>query len=353
MFPSAVTVLARVEVDEVESGSNRLSNSIIDFITTDTDDEDTVMVKAKTVVEQKADEEHEADEEQKGDEHARDEQVVVHVSTTQKGKPNLLQSTSSHSVSSNFGNQFINSPNASLIAVKELKQADHSIAILASIRSQVPSVVEEYLGLSLPDALKKNFSPKSLPQAIKEALEKTPPSLGQSSSQELYDVLTWSMLLDEATMKEGDKPDKVIKKRDRRDDQDEDPLAGSNKSKKIKKRRCNEFELSKKTSTTKESSKGKSLAKTSKSSKSVTAEELVIDPIFKKALDDVKQTFNNKVGDVVLPPHTDADKTQADVAPKILKKDCLRIHQSLNYLIQTGIQSKTLMMLQNSHGLMR
>ncbi|GJX12978.1 hypothetical protein Tco_0204736, partial [Tanacetum coccineum] len=261
--------------EEEEEDDKSINIEKTDDERTDTDDEDTVMVKVEKVVEQKTDEEHEADEEQKGDEHARDEQVVVHVSTTQKGKPNLLQSTSSHSVSSNFGNQFINSPNASLIAVKELKQADHSIAILASIRSQIPSVVEDYLGLSLPDALKKNFPPKSLPQAAKEALEKTPPSLGQSSSQELYDVLTWSMLLDEATMKEGDKPDKVIKKRDYRDDQDEDPLAGSNKGKKIKKRRCNEFELSKKTSTTKESSKGKSLAKTSKSGKSVTAEEPV------------------------------------------------------------------------------
>ncbi|GJU28012.1 hypothetical protein Tco_1166633, partial [Tanacetum coccineum] len=39
--------------------------------------------------------------------------------------------------------------------VKELKQADHFIAILISIRYQVPSVVEDYLGSSLPYALKK------------------------------------------------------------------------------------------------------------------------------------------------------------------------------------------------------
>ncbi|GKB95350.1 hypothetical protein Tco_0981487 [Tanacetum coccineum] len=40
-------------------------------------------------------------------------------------------------------------------AVKELKQADHSTTILASIKSQVPSVVEDYLGSSIPDAFKK------------------------------------------------------------------------------------------------------------------------------------------------------------------------------------------------------
>ncbi|GKD88632.1 hypothetical protein Tco_1364139 [Tanacetum coccineum] len=156
---------------------------------TDTNDEDTVIGKAEKIVEQKADKEYEAGEEQKGDEHAEDEQVVVLISTTQKKRHSLLQSTSSHSVSSNFGNQFINSPNASLIStilenaeaeinslldiqiqqdvpniqqgpfhavkVSELKQADHSTTILASIRSHVPSVVKEYLGSSLPDAFQK------------------------------------------------------------------------------------------------------------------------------------------------------------------------------------------------------
>ncbi|GJU96343.1 hypothetical protein Tco_1321099 [Tanacetum coccineum] len=39
--------------------------------------------------------------------------------------------------------------------VQEVKQADHSAAILDSIRSQVPSVVKDYLGTSLPDAFQK------------------------------------------------------------------------------------------------------------------------------------------------------------------------------------------------------
>ncbi|GKF04021.1 hypothetical protein Tco_0034689, partial [Tanacetum coccineum] len=82
---------------------------------TDTHAKDTIMGKAEKTVEQKEDEEHGADEEQKGDEHAGDEQVVVPVSTTQKERPSLLQSPSSHSVSSNFHNQFNNSPNVSLI----------------------------------------------------------------------------------------------------------------------------------------------------------------------------------------------------------------------------------------------
>ncbi|GKF72409.1 hypothetical protein Tco_0208523 [Tanacetum coccineum] len=129
------------------------------------------------------------------------------------------------------------------------------------------------------------------------------------------------MLIDEANKEKGDKPDSVPKKRDRGDDQDEDPSVGSNQDKKTKKRRFNESESSKKTSTTKESSKGKSPARTSKSSKSVTAKESLEEPVFKIASDNVEQTFDDKVGDVGQPPHTDADETQANGAPRILKKD--------------------------------
>ncbi|GJX88746.1 hypothetical protein Tco_0340760 [Tanacetum coccineum] len=326
------------------------------------------------VEEQKDDEELKADEEKKGDDQAGDKQVVVPVSTTQKETPNMLQSTSSHSVSSNYGNQFINSPNASLIApplpatkipstqvsnseavkfivqrftelkkaVKELKQVDYSTTILALIKSQVPSVVKDYLGSSLPNAfkkvlqshtkeLKKELSEKrNYKDVVKEALKKTPSSLGQSSSQgqsaiqaaeslseyelkkilyekmhksqshltndthqDLYDALTWSMLLDEATTKGGDNPDKILKKRDRGDDQDEDPSAGPNQG--MKKRRIGkDAEPSKKTSTTKESSKGKSSARKFKSGKYMTVKESVEEPIFEIASDNVEQTFDDE-----------------------------------------------------------
>ncbi|GKE03233.1 hypothetical protein Tco_1395251 [Tanacetum coccineum] len=261
------------------------------------------------IEEQRDDEELKADEEQKGDDQAGDEQVVVPVSTTQKETPNLLQSTSSHSFSFKFAVKSVVQRFTELEqAVKELKQVNHSIAILASIKSQVPSVVKDYLGSSLPDAFQKNFLPKFLPQAVKEALEKSPLSLGQSfplrsirysssgvffkyelkkilyekmhkshsnlthvTHQELFDVLAWSMLLDETNMEKGDKPDSVPKKRDRGDDHDEDPSAGSNQ------------------------------------------EEPVKELVFEKALDDVEQTFDDKIDT--------ADETQADVIPKISKKD--------------------------------
>ncbi|GJT69446.1 hypothetical protein Tco_1028732, partial [Tanacetum coccineum] len=42
--------------------------------------------------------------------------------------------------------------------VKELKQVDHSTAVLASVRLQVPLVVDEYLGSTLGDTLQKVLS---------------------------------------------------------------------------------------------------------------------------------------------------------------------------------------------------
>ncbi|GKB91205.1 hypothetical protein Tco_0963477, partial [Tanacetum coccineum] len=167
----------------------------------------------------------------------------------------------------------------------------------------------------------ESLSEYELKKILYEKMHKSKSHLTHDTHQELYDALMWSMLLDEATTKEGDNPNKVLKKRDSGDDQDEDPSVGSNQGKKTKKRRVSESESSKKTSTTKESSKGESMARTSKSGKFVTAKESVEEPVFEIVLDDVEQIVDDKVGDVGQPPHTDADETQADVAPRISKKD--------------------------------
>ncbi|GJU67827.1 hypothetical protein Tco_1254086 [Tanacetum coccineum] len=180
---------------------------------TESDDDDTEVKKDEKTEEQKVDEEHKADEEHEGVEQIRDEHVVVPVLTTLQERPALLQSTSCHSVSSNFANQFIISPNASLIGtipenteaeiismldestqqppstppppatetlatqvpnaevvnsvvqifskmeqfVKKLKEADFGKVIHDSIESQVLSLVKKYLGSSLPDAFRKEL----------------------------------------------------------------------------------------------------------------------------------------------------------------------------------------------------
>ncbi|GJW86292.1 hypothetical protein Tco_0161632 [Tanacetum coccineum] len=302
-----------------------------------------------TDVEDQDNEELKADEEQKGDDQAGDEQLVVPVQQHKKD----AQSASIHLQSFLEINSLLDIqiqqdvPNiqqepfhaVKVSAIPETTQIPPTTPLAPPLPSiKIPStqkvlwshteelkkelsekkdykdVIEESVQANVINEV-KNFLPKFLLQAVNEALQKTPPSL------ELYDALMWSMLLDGATTKEGDKPDTILKKRDHGDDQDKDPLAGSNQGKKTKKRRANESKSSKKTSTIKESYKGKSLARTSKSGKSVTTKESVEEPVFEIALNDVEQTIDDKVGDAGQPPHTDADETQADGAPRIPKKD--------------------------------
>nr|GFA61873.1 hypothetical protein [Tanacetum cinerariifolium] len=100
----------------------------------------------------------------------------------------------------------------------------------------------------------------------------------------------------------------------KRDRDDEGLSAGPNQGKKTKRIKTNASEPSKKLSTTKELSKGKSPPKTFKSGKFVTAEELVKKPIIEMASNDIEQTIDDVVNDVDQPPD---DMTQTkDKAPK-------------------------------------
>ncbi|GKC81505.1 hypothetical protein Tco_1137222, partial [Tanacetum coccineum] len=109
--------------DDDDEDDESIDIEMTDDEKTDTDVEDQVKGVAEMTIVEEAEEENvekveelKADEEKQGDGQVGDEQVGVPLSTTHKEKPNLLQSTSSHSVSSNFGNQFLNnSPNVSLI----------------------------------------------------------------------------------------------------------------------------------------------------------------------------------------------------------------------------------------------
>ncbi|GKE40700.1 hypothetical protein Tco_1464105, partial [Tanacetum coccineum] len=238
--------------------------------------------------------------------------------------------------------------------VQELKEVDNTTTIRALLRSEIPLAVNAYLGSSLGDVLQKVLQKHTeelihkYPHTVKNALEKTPLPLAQSSSQAqsslkaaeslseyelktilfdkmdksrsylthykhqvLYDALLNSMILDDAIARSQADPEKVLRKRDR---DDEDPSAGPNQGKKTKRSRTKESEPSKKSSTSKESSKGKSPAKTSKSGKSVTAKELVEEPVFEMASDDIEQTVDDVANDVDQPPN---DSTQTkDKDPK-------------------------------------
>ncbi|GJX59456.1 hypothetical protein Tco_0290846 [Tanacetum coccineum] len=148
---------------------------------------------------------------------------------------------------------------------------------------------------------------------VKKALEKTPTILVQSSSQAQSSLKAVESLseyeLKTILFKKMDKsPDleKIMRKRDHDgDDKDEDPSARPNQGKKTKRRRTKESESSKKTSTTKETSKGNALTKGSKSDKSMHAEESVAEP--------TKEVIMDASNDDVV---NDADQPQNDPTPK-------------------------------------
>ncbi|GJV02469.1 hypothetical protein Tco_1336038 [Tanacetum coccineum] len=263
-----------------------------------TDDE-----RMDTDVEDKDDEELKAEEEKKGDDEAGDEQLVIPASTTQRETPKNAEAEINYLLDIQIQQD---GPNIQQEPFHAVKVSQVPSVVKDYLGSNLPNAFQKVLR-SYTEELKKelsekrdyedaieqsvqanvinkvkNFLPKFLPQAVKEALEKNPPSLSHSSfhgqsaiqateslskyelkkilyekmhkipsnlthniHQELYDALTWSMLLDEANMKKGDKPDTVLKKRDRGDDQDDEPSAGSNHDKKNKKRRVNESESTK------------------------------------------------------------------------------------------------------------
>nr|GEU66257.1 hypothetical protein [Tanacetum cinerariifolium] len=283
----------------------------------------TLMLKIRTMKKLKP------DEELKGDDQARDEQLVVPVSLHKKRRPICFNPPPVISHVPSVVKEYLRSslPNA---FQKVLQSDTEELKKEPSETRDYKDVIEESVQANIINEV-KNFLPKFLPLVVKEVLEKTLLFLGQSSSQgqstskavgslfkyelkkilyakmhksqsdlthdihqELYDALTWSMLLDEATTKEGDNPNKLSRKDIVEIIKIKNLQLDQTRVRRPKKRRFNESESSKKTSNTKESS---------------------------KASDDVEQPFDDKVGDVSQPPHTDVSETQTDAAPRILKKD--------------------------------
>ncbi|GJZ79677.1 hypothetical protein Tco_0644514 [Tanacetum coccineum] len=268
--------------------------------------------------------------------------------------------------------------------LQELKEVDNATTLCALLKSKIPSAVNAYLGSSLGDALHKSMQgniinevknqlPKFLPKTVSgiatlviqstvnKALEKTPLLVAQSSSQAqsslkaaksffeyelktiifdtmdksrsylthdknqaLFKALLNSVSLDDDITSGQANLEKILRKRDL---DDEDPLAGPSQGKKTKKSRTKESEPSKKSSTSKESSKYKSPTKTSKSGKSMTAEELVEEPAFEMASDDIEQTVDDAANDADQLPN---DSTQTK--DKDPKKDCVNVKKLHGYV---------------------
>ncbi|GJR30673.1 hypothetical protein Tco_1106905 [Tanacetum coccineum] len=195
--------------------------------------------------------------------------------------------------------------------VTELKKVDHSAEIRATIRSQVPVMVNEYLGSSLGDVLHKVLQKHTVDliqqQSQKQSidLEQEPTkstleilkvkkeqedkqkmtkytikstnkaalneydlkhALFQSmndfksfnkhpANQALYHALMEALIADEEAMDKG-VADSFKQQKRPHGDEDEDPSTGLNQGKKTKRTRTKESESSKKTYITKETSRG-------------------------------------------------------------------------------------------------
>nr|GEU69377.1 hypothetical protein [Tanacetum cinerariifolium] len=211
--------------------------------------------------------------------------------------------------------------------VYELKKIDHSNAALASIQSQVPTVVDQYLGTKLDDALHK--SPKEIMEIEREQDEVQQTSkytikytdktaldeydkksaLFQTmhenktynrnvSNYKLYHALMKSLLDDEEAMdKEVADTVKDHKKKHDGDDDDDDegPSARPNQGKITKRRRTKMSKTAKKSSSSKELSKGKAPTKGSKTGKSASAKEPVEEPIAEVIMDEATNTEGEDV----------------------------------------------------------
>ncbi|GJT49436.1 retrovirus-related pol polyprotein from transposon TNT 1-94 [Tanacetum coccineum] len=108
----------------------------------------------------------------------------------------------------------------------------------------------------------------------------------------LYNALMEALIKDENAMDKGVTNTVKDHKRKNDDDEDddddnEDPPGGPNHGKKTKRRRTKDYESSKKPSSTKETSKGKAPSKGSKTSKSTPVKEPVEEPIAEVVMDDV------------------------------------------------------------------
>ncbi|GJS42062.1 hypothetical protein Tco_0567105 [Tanacetum coccineum] len=206
--------------------------------------------------------------------------------------------------------------------VFELKNVDHSAEALAILKSQVPSVVDNYLGSKVGDTptvdleqgseksaleilqikreqAKKQQTPKfTIKSTDKAALEEydLKTALYQSmhanksfnrnlSNHRLYHALMEALIEDENAMDKGVAD--TVKDHKRKHDDDEDPLARPNQCKQTKRRRTKESESSKKPSSTKETPKGKAPSKGSKTGKSAPAKEPIEEPIVEVIIDDV------------------------------------------------------------------
>ncbi|GKA00174.1 hypothetical protein Tco_0672724 [Tanacetum coccineum] len=255
-------------------------------------------------------------ESEKGDEEITDT-AKADAKKTEEVKDDIKKaefplSSSSLLVSSGFGNQFLNlSSDKSTSTVKNA--LEKTPLLVAQSSSQAQS--------SLQAA--ESLSEYELKMILFEKMDKSHSYLNHGKLQALFDALLNSISLDDVIARCQADPEKVLRKRNR---DDKNPSVRPNQGQKTKRSKTKESEPSKKSSTSKESFKGKSHAKTSKSGKSVTAEELV----FEMACDDIEQNVDD----------VNHQMTQLKLRIKLQRKIGSNILQGLLLLIQNRTSVK-------------
>ncbi|GJX64437.1 hypothetical protein Tco_0298780 [Tanacetum coccineum] len=137
----------------------------------------------------------------------------------------------------------------------------------------------------------------------------------------LYHALMEALIEDENAMDKGVADTIKSHKQQNDDDDDEDPPTGLNQGKKTKRRRTKEPESSKKTSTTRETPKGKAPSKGSKTGKSTSTKEPVKELIAEVAMDDaVNTTGKEVVRDNDQPQDTSEPKTYKTLNQDLFKQ---------------------------------
>ncbi|GJU45079.1 hypothetical protein Tco_1202345, partial [Tanacetum coccineum] len=184
--------------------------------------------------------------------------------------------------------------------VKTVRNVDHSLAIHATIKSEVPTIVKEYLGTSLDDTLHKVIQ-RHTAELVKEH------SITTDVVEALYHALMESILKDEDAMDKG-VIDRLKKINPDDADKDEGPPAGPDQGLKRKKT-GKDAEPSKKAKTT-GTSKGTTKSQPKSTGKSTKAEEAV----FEAGDTQVPQDIGEDMGNTDEPPIIKAKPKDYDLA---------------------------------------
>ncbi|GJT49732.1 hypothetical protein Tco_0975889 [Tanacetum coccineum] len=194
--------------------------------------------------------------------------------------------------------------------VFELKNVDHSAATIATLKSQVPTVVDNYLGSKL--ALKSSKIKTPIVNLEKRS-EKSASKILKMKREQPEKQQTPKFTIkstDKATLKEYDQKSALYQTMHANksfnrilvnhkmyhalmealiEDENAMDKGVADRGKQTKRRRTKESKSSKKPSTTKETPKGKALSKGSKTDKSASTEEPVEEPIAEVVMDDASE----------------------------------------------------------------